>query len=153
MILAKKPGSNPRVVLCSTHHQIWWGAMTYKPTRLSTEAFEELRAIVEHEIKKPISNEETEVMGIDLLKLFALLLTPETRPSGNQPTEQERKALSFLQDEMRQGRSPSIRDLCKAMGFSSSRSGFRLLNMLMAKGWLYRNSKGDLCLTDHNVEV
>ena len=127
--------------------------MTYKPTRLSTEAFEELRTIVNYEIKEPMTNEELEEMGIDLLKLFDVLLTPEAKPAGNQPAEQEQKALAFLQDKISQGRSPSIRDLCKAMGFKSSRSGFRLLNMLMAKGWLYRNSKGDLCLTDHNVEV
>lgn len=144
MILAKIPGSNPRVVLCSTRHQICWSAMTYKPTRLSAEAFEELRAIVEHEKKEPMTNEEIEEMGINLLKLFAMLFTPEEKSAGNQPTEQEQKALTFLQDEMSQGRSPSIRDLSKVMGFRSSRSGFRLLNLLIAKGWVHRDGKGAL---------
>ncbi len=51
--------------------------MTYKPTRLSAEAFEELRTIVESEIKESMSGEEIEEMGIGLLKLFAILLKPK----------------------------------------------------------------------------
>ncbi len=118
--------------------------MTYKPTRLSAEAFDELRVIVESEIKEHMTDEAIEEMGINLLKLFAVLLPPEVKPIGNQPTEQEQKALAFLQDEISQGRSASIRDLCKAIGFRSSRSGFRLLNVLILKEWVHRDDKGAL---------
>ncbi len=54
------------------------------------------------------------------------------------------KALTFLREEINHGRSPSIRDLCAAMGFHSSRSGFRLLNMLITKGFVKRGENGEL---------
>jgi len=67
--------------------------MTYKPTRLSAEAFEELRTIVKSEIKESVTDEEIEEMGIKLLTLFSTLLTPRAKVAEDRLTERERKAL------------------------------------------------------------
>jgi LexA DNA binding domain-containing protein len=120
--------------------------MTYKPTRLSAGAFKELRDIVEREIEKAMSDEEVEEIGINLLHLFDALALAKSAPAKSQPNEQERKALEFVQREIDGGRSPSVRDLSREMGFLSSRSGFRLLNVLIRKGWVHRDESGRLRL-------
>jgi SOS-response transcriptional repressor LexA len=78
-------------------------------------------------------------MGVRLLRLFSILSTPRPKPADIQPTEQEQKALDFIGSEIQQGRSPSIRNLSKIIGFRSSRSGFRLLNRLIDRGFICRD--------------
>jgi len=116
--------------------------MTYKPKQLSAEAFEELRTIAGEEMDGVMADEDIEQMGVDLLRLFSLLATPEVAPVGNRPDERELKALIFLRDEIAQGRSPSIRELSRTMGFRSSRSGYKLLKRLIVNGWAVRSSDG-----------
>lgn len=55
--------------------------MTYKSTRLSAEAFEALRTIVESEIKELMTDEEIETMGMELLHLLSLLSDRESKQS------------------------------------------------------------------------
>ncbi len=112
--------------------------MTYKPTRLSAKAFDDLRAIVKDEISEPMTDEEIEAMGTRLLRLFSTLSTSEPETVDIQPTVQEQKALDFIKSEIVQGRSPSVRGVAKAVGFKSSRSGHRLLRRLIARGWVHK---------------
>jgi hypothetical protein len=118
--------------------------MTYTPEHLSVEAFEELRIIAREELGEQITDDGVEDIGIRLLKLFQILATYDASRPKVETTESEMKALTFLQKETGGGKSPSIRDLSKVMGFRSSRSGFRLLHALMSKGLLCRDDKGML---------
>lgn len=114
------------------------------PHRLSLEALNELRAIVKDEIVEPMTDAEIEEMGVRLLRLFSIISVPEQKPSRIEPTEQEQKAIAYISSEIKSGRSPSIRDITKAMGLRSSHSGFRLLNRLIEKGMIRRCEQGIL---------
>jgi LexA DNA binding domain len=46
----------------------------------------------------------------------------------------EAVALQFIVDEQRRGRFPSVREVAKAIGFRSSRSGHRVMQNLADKG-------------------
>lgn len=118
--------------------------MTYTPRRLSEKAFEELLVIVREEFGEQITDDDVEDIGIRLLQLYKFLATPDVSRSAIKMTESEARAVAFLQNANGNGNSPSIRNLCKAMGFRSSRSGFRLLNTLMSKGLVRRDDNGRL---------
>jgi len=114
--------------------------MTYKPKQLSAEAFEELRTIAREEIEELMTDEQIEQMGIDLLNLFSVLATPMEGMIRNKLNDHEFKALMFLKTEIDQNRSPSVRQLSKAMGLRSSRSGHKLID----RGFLTRDTRGIL---------
>lgn len=121
--------------------------MTKQTThRLSAEAMNDLRAIVQKEISESMTDEEIEDMGIKLLRLFSILVTQEPKPAGIQPTDQEQKALDFLDAEIKKSRSPSVRELARMMGLKSSRSGYELLKKLITQGLVKRDNKGMLRL-------
>ncbi len=87
---------------------------------------------------------EIEDMGVRLLHLFDILRQQKSEPKQIRATELELNAVKFLNEEIDAGRNPSIRALAKAMDFRSSRSGFRLLQRLIGKGLLYRDTNGML---------
>jgi len=112
--------------------------MNIQDIKLTAEAKNELRAIVNEEIDHPMTDDEVEDMGMRLLRFFFILETPGPETAGIQPNEQEQKALGFINSELKQGRSPTVRGIAKASGFRSSRTGHRLLKSLIAKGWVGR---------------
>lgn len=62
-------------------------------------------------------------------------------------TEKEMEALRFVRNAIvHEGYSPSVRDLCKALGYGSPRSAFLLINSLINKGVLKRRNDGELQL-------
>jgi hypothetical protein len=46
----------------------------------------------------------------------------------------ETKAFHFIRKELRQGHSPSVREVTKALGFRSSRTGHKIVSSLKTKG-------------------
>jgi SOS-response transcriptional repressor LexA len=66
---------------------------------------------------------------------------PVTQPDFS---EQEAKALAFIRDSLKGGRSPSVREICREFGFRSSRSGLLLVNKLINSGYLRRDQRGAL---------
>lgn len=123
------------------------------PLRLSPTAFEELRQIAQAEYGKAMSDDEINDMGVRLLKLFRILGTqdPEqkTIEYSISVSSQEFKALKYLHHAIYHNHvSPSVRDITQALGYRSSRSGFRILNHLIDRGLVYRNEEGDLRLKE-----
>jgi len=118
--------------------------------RLSTQAFAELEAITLEEFGDTLSDQEIEDMGVRLLRLFDIMTkdVPAPTPEKIVVTQQERKGLDFLRQEINCGRSPSVRAFAKAMGFRSSRSGFRMLKLFISRGWAWRNKRGSIRLKD-----
>jgi len=55
-------------------------------------------------------------------------------------TEKEFKAFNFIRSELQRGHSPSVREVAKAIGLTSSRSGARAIKILVEKGILRRTS-------------
>jgi LexA DNA binding domain len=49
-------------------------------------------------------------------------------------TPNETKALHYIRREKRRGHSPSVREVAKALGFRSSRTGFKIMRLLRGKG-------------------
>jgi hypothetical protein len=90
------------------------------------------------------------------------VLTPKQRsgirevlasgPAAPPPTESKQEALSkheiaaltFIRESLKNGRSPSVREVCRAVGLRSSRSGLRIINKLMSKRYLCRDGQGVL---------
>ncbi len=55
-------------------------------------------------------------------------------------TIQEERALNFIRRKLNQGRSPSVREIGRALGLRSSRSAFRIIQRLIAKQQIERSS-------------
>ena len=113
---------------------------------LSERAFAELKIIAKDEYGETLSDEEIHDMGFRLLHLFDLLQPKETiEPGGRiQVTEQEQKVLTYIRDTLDAGKTfPSVRDIARAAGFRSSRSGFRMLQKLIKKGLVKRDEEGE----------
>ena len=110
--------------------------------RLSPEVFRELKDITHAELEGPMSDDEIEEMGLRVIKLYSFLrieTSKEVSP-GSQLTDQESKALSFIKDQMAQfGRMPSVHKIARALGLSSSRSGFQILKRLSRLGLVRRD--------------
>lgn len=49
-------------------------------------------------------------------------------------SDNETKALHFIRKELKCGHSPTVREVAKALGFRSSRSGYRVVCLLKNKG-------------------
>jgi repressor LexA len=64
-----------------------------------------------------------------------------------QRTDKELQALRFLRNAIvHSGRTPSIRDLARALGYKSPRTAFLVLQTLAEKGWVRRKADGTLQL-------
>ena len=86
------------------------------------------------------------------LRLYSVLNNGPAGPKPADPilTKQESKVLNFLEVEIYSRRhSPSVRDVSRALGLRSSRSGARILQSLMSKGLAYRCRHGKLGLSNH----
>lgn len=59
----------------------------------------------------------------------------------------EEVALAFIKGQLLQGKSPSVRDVAEEVKFKSSKSGARLVNMLIFKGYVVRERTGKLRLS------
>jgi repressor LexA len=65
--------------------------------------------------------------------------------SDDQLTAKEFQALRHLRNAIvHEGRSPSIRELARALGYKSPRTAFLVLNRLIERGWLKRKLDGEL---------
>jgi len=62
----------------------------------------------------------------------------------SQLTLHEETALVFIRKELKRGHSPSVREVTRALGAKSSRTGFRILQSLIGKGVLARRRSGPL---------
>jgi hypothetical protein len=103
---------------------------------LSPKAFAALRKITRDELGE-LSDDEIHKLGINLLQ-FVKLLAEGGEPHSKQEmdlTDIEKRAVAFISThkEMK-GRPPSVRELCKALAYKSSRSGVQILRKLKKKG-------------------
>ena len=72
--------------------------------------------------------------------------------NGPALSEGEGKALAFITSAIGRGKSPSVRAIAAELGLSSSRSGQRMVDSLMAKGVITRNDQGSLAL-DRDTKI
>src|SRR5438093_13595652 len=59
-------------------------------------------------------------------------------------TLNEERALGYIEQQLKQNHSPSVREVAWALHFRSSRSAFRLISRLIGKGILRRRANGKL---------
>jgi hypothetical protein len=127
------------------------------PPRLSPEAFEELKEICQDEIKRTMSDEEIHTMGINLLKLFDILvahlpkkLAPLAEEKQIQVSDQEFKALKYIHHSIyHDKKQPTVRGITRALGLHSSRSGFRMLKVLLEMGFIHRDQEGTINMREN----
>jgi hypothetical protein len=111
---------------------------------LSSTALHELQGIAREEYPgENFTMEEIKDMALRLLRLYLLLFEPPAHKRGSAPvpavlTEQESRALAFLSNAFAKGQRPSVRHVAKALGYRSARTGFRLVEQLIAKGMVQR---------------
>jgi hypothetical protein len=108
------------------------------PQKLSARAVIELREIYAEEFDETLTEGEAQEMGSRLLRFFDILLkeSVSTRIDLN---EREKRAADYIAVENMAGRFPTVRGIARAAGFKSSRSGKKLQDSLVAKGWLGRS--------------
>lgn len=67
-----------------------------------------------------------------------------TKASVQDLPPKERRVLTYIKKALKQGHSPSVREVTQAMGLKSSRSGQRVLNSLLTKGVIRRSVEGKI---------
>ena len=118
--------------------------------QLSTRAFKFLRKISR---KSGLQHTDDEVhdIGVRLLSLCNIAANAKKREAEHLQTlltELEIKALRVLREQYADtGRVSSVRELSRALGYQSSRSGHVLLHRLISKGVLLKGT-GQLTFTE-----
>jgi hypothetical protein len=124
----------------------------HHPFTLSERALAEYKEIYQEQFGDKDSDEEIYASAYNLMRLFKLLLEPSPKKITDSKigvTLQEFKALKYLHHAIyHKGESPSVRDVCAAMGLRSSRSGQVIIKKLMKKGFVYRNPDGRIQLSE-----
>ena len=119
----------------NTHHE------------LSEKAVSEFQDIYQQEFGKTLTDDEANEMATRLLRLFQILTEEEPirELSKITVTESEFKALQYIHISIyHHKKQPTVRGIAAALGLKSSRSGFRMLAILIRRGLVYRNEKGEL---------
>lgn len=73
--------------------------------------------------------------------------TTSTEPA-TELSDVEVKALKYIVACCSQGKSPTVRGVANVIGKRSSRSGMKVVDMLLKRGLIYRNEKGQLTWFD-----
>jgi hypothetical protein len=128
---------------------------------LSAKALSDLKLIMEEEYCHEVEDAEVSETGLRLLKFFSRLidephnLEPEPEPKPKLGIyDPEFEALKYLHHCVYHNKGkPTVRGIAQAAGFSSSRSGQRILNLLIEKGLAYRNDDGSIELSGHVAGV
>ena len=110
---------------------------------ISKEAIEEMKQIcsVVHNIV--LSDGEAQEIGNRIVRfLHAKGSMPEERPCS----DQEQKAFTFIKGNIEKGNVVTVRAVASAAGFSSSRSGRRMIEVLISKTYIVRDGFGVLAL-------
>ena len=63
-------------------------------------------------------------------RFTALMLRIQEAQRNRGISDTESKALAFIRKELKRGHSPTVREVAKALGFRSSRSGYRIVRAL-----------------------
>jgi hypothetical protein len=110
---------------------------------LSAKDLAEFKDIFDQEFGPGTPDTELKETAANLLRLFRVLCSGVSGASKPKLTGQELQAFKAI-GQVRNGRSPSVRELCRALGWRSSRSGFKVIQSLTAKGYVYRAQNGEL---------
>jgi len=76
--------------------------------------------------------------GVDMFHAMERLIGKRVPVSEVILTSNESKALTFIRRELKRGNSPSVREVTKAAGLKSSRSGQILIRALISKSVIKR---------------
>jgi hypothetical protein len=124
-------------------------------TELLQDEFQSLKRIVIKEYgRKAIADEEIFDMGLRICNLYLILFAfnknteKSFKPQVSLSTK-ELQAFQYIEFQLKQrNHSPSAREVAKAMGYSSSRTGLKMINILVEKGVVRRGEKGRLEVSD-----
>ena len=131
------------------------GIMQNNTQRLSAEAIQELREIYEEEFNDVLTDYELEEMGLRLLRFFSILTkdVPD-EPAKIEVTDHEFKAMQYIHDCIcHKNIQPKIRGISQAIGYRSSRSGFRTLSLLLKRELAWRDEKGNIIMVKGHCDV
>ena len=114
-------------------------------TNISAEAFAELKKIAIKEYGEGVMTDiEIMDMGLRLLNLCDILIRPTEQEEQQQVrfsslSDKEAQAFQYITDQLKhRNHSPSAREVAKHLGYSSSRTGLRVINGLIEKGVLVK---------------
>jgi hypothetical protein len=115
---------------------------------LSPEAFAHLKEVVTDEFGLGHTDQEIEEMGLRLLRLFDLVTPKGNEVSKPQLSNEETKAITYINACVTQHKHPTVRGVAEAIGKQSSRSGMRMVDTLQKRGLVIRDEEGRINLTD-----
>lgn len=123
----------------------------YDLSVLAKESIEKFKALMEQEGCGTITDEEARDRTESLVKLFAILTTNDGEQDTNKPitvTEVEGKCLKYIHHCIHHDKiKVTVRGIANAVGLKSSRSGMKLLQTLIAKGYVYKDEDGNVRLS------
>lgn len=118
------------------------------PQRLSETAIQEFRDIYQDEFDEVLTDAEAAQRAFEVLRLFKIIAddlpTKTTDPISL--SEDELKALQYIQRCLAGKTEPTVRGIAQAIGRHSSRSGYRMLQGLINRGVVYRDENSDVRL-------
>ncbi len=112
--------------------------------------------IARKEYGDSMSDEGIETMGSSLLRLFALLTAPDEKETDTAPKErriqipaQTFNVLKYIHHAIyHDKKATTVRGIAQAAELRSSRSGMRILDGLIKRGYLYRDEQGGIRMRD-----
>lgn len=117
---------------------------------VSVEAKDEFIEIFRKEFGESLSDEDAFQSAGSILRFCKTLLEPgNPDPKRTQVTQDEWKALRYIHDVMVHKKvQPTVRGTASAIGRSSSRSGLRMLEHLVSRGFLYHDDTGKVVMDE-----
>jgi hypothetical protein len=140
------------------------------PVRITDDDVRELKQLVEEECGQSCCMQDAREFGEALLLWHVMVAPTQLGPErmekireinriweSNPPKTvakqhlpyRDSKALDFIRQSLKQGQSPSVREVCQVLGFRSSRSGLLVINRLIQRNLIQRNKQGVLELSRH----
>ena len=123
--------------------------------RLSSQAFADLKEIAIEEFGSGQTDQEIQVIGLRLLRFFDMIFCKDPAKPKPMLSDEEAYAVLYINRSLEEGHQPTVRGIAEAMGRSSSRSGQRMMNSLIAQRFVQRDSNGkvqlQLIVTDQGI--
>lgn len=118
----------------------------FKTGFVSKTAVAEFQTLYREEFGGELAFDEAEERAIKVLGLFSLLSRGRSSASKFAASEMESKCLRYIETQLKMEKQPTVRGVSYVLGRRSARTGFKMMNRLLARGFLKRDQQGNLTI-------
>lgn len=120
--------------------------LALKAESISESAVIEFQMLYREEFGEDLAYDEAEERASEVLRLFSMLSTRNATKPKLQATEVESKCLRYIETQLKMEKQPTVRGISYVLGRRSARTGFKMMNRLLARGFLKRDQQGALTI-------